>query len=154
MSVETICTQIYLIRGGQVCLPLKKRGFGAGWHNGYGGKVIAGENLEDSARRELLEESGVRALVLEKQAILSFNFLHSGKKIVSHIFSCNRYENEPKETEEMAPFWFSFQNIPYTKMWPDDIYWMPKLLSNEKFEGVFNFIDDKPTIRDFSIKNL
>lgn len=154
MTEEIICTQIYLVKGGQVCLPLKKRGFGAGWHNGYGGKVKLGEDLESSAKRELLEESGVKALRMEKRAILHFKFLHSGKKIVSHLYFCNQFENEPIETEEMKPFWFLFDNIPYDKMWPDDIHWMLRFLSGEKFEGVFNFSDDKPTIRDFDIWNL
>lgn len=154
MPEETICTQIYLVKNGQVCLPLKKRGFGINWHNGYGGKVKQGEVLEESAKRELKEESGVEALNLEKRAILHFNFLHSGKKIVSHLYICKEFFGEPEESDEMKPFWFSFENIPYDKMWPDDIHWMPKFLAGEKFEGVFNFLDDKPTIRDFDIRIL
>ena len=38
---------------------MKKRGFGAGRWNGFGGKVAPAETIEDAARRELLEEAGV-----------------------------------------------------------------------------------------------
>ena len=54
----------------------------------------------------------------------------------------------------MKPFWFSFAEIPYKNMWPDDIYWMKKLISGEKFKAEFNFSDAKPTIKDFIIKNI
>ena len=154
MPTERVCTQIYLFRENKVCLPLKKRGFGAGWHNGYGGKVEVNESLLDSAKRELLEEARVTAVDLTKQAELVFNFLRTGEKILSHVFVCNEFLGEPQETEEMKPFWFSFAEIPYKNMWPDDIYWMKKLISGEKFKAEFNFSDAKPTIKDFIIKNI
>jgi 8-oxo-dGTP pyrophosphatase MutT (NUDIX family) len=40
-----------------ILLGLKKRGFGAGKWNGFGGKVEPGESIVQGARRELLEES-------------------------------------------------------------------------------------------------
>jgi len=133
-------------------LPLKKRGFGQGWHNGYGGKVKPGEVLEDSARRELFEESGVRAIALEKKAVLTFVFLHTGKSIESHIFWCEKFAGMPKETDEMQPFWFNFNSVPYGKMWPDDKIWFPKFLAGEKFAGSFEFLDDLPTIGSYEIR--
>jgi 8-oxo-dGTP diphosphatase/2-hydroxy-dATP diphosphatase len=38
---------------------MKKRGFGKGKWNGFGGKVEEGECIEDSAIRELEEECGL-----------------------------------------------------------------------------------------------
>jgi len=46
---------------------------------------------------------------------------------------------EPAESEEMTPKWFSFNEIPYKEMWPDDIYWMPHILKGEKIEADFLF---------------
>lgn len=43
--------------GDQVLLAMKKKGFGEGWWNGYGGKVEAGETVEAAMVRELREES-------------------------------------------------------------------------------------------------
>lgn len=150
---KIICTQTYLVKGKQVCLPLKKRGFGQGWHNGYGGKLMPDETLEASAKRELFEESGVQAETLEKRAVLTFVFLHTGKSIESHIFWCEKFTGMPQETEEMQPFWFGFGSAPYEKMWPDDKFWFPKLLAGEKFTGQFEFLDDQPTIGSYEIRS-
>jgi len=46
-----------------VMMGMKKRGFGAGKWNGFGGKVEPGESNEQAAVRELHEESGVVAKV-------------------------------------------------------------------------------------------
>jgi 8-oxo-dGTP pyrophosphatase MutT (NUDIX family) len=56
---------------------LKKRGFGQGKWNGFGGKVEAGETIEAAAARELKEESLVElgdGHALEKRGILNFFF--------------------------------------------------------------------------------
>lgn len=150
----TICTQIYLLKNGRVCLPLKKRGFGLGWHNGYGGKVQAGETLAESAKRELQEESQVEARLLKKQAVLTFNFLQTGEKIISHVYRCEQYIGRPKETEEMKPFWFSFKRVPYSKMWPDDTFWFESFLKGKCFQASFDFLDNKPTIGAVRLKFL
>jgi 8-oxo-dGTP pyrophosphatase MutT (NUDIX family) len=46
-----------------VMMGMKKRGFGTGKWNGFGGKVEAGESNEGAAIRELEEESSVVAKV-------------------------------------------------------------------------------------------
>ncbi len=151
---KIICTQIYLINGGKICLPLKKRGFGALWHNGYGGKVEKGETVLESAKRELKEESLVESLSLEKRAVLTFKFIKTGEIVVSHVFLCKKFNGMPKETEEMKPYWFGFDKIPYHKMWPDDKFWMQVFLSGKKFKAEFEFLDKNPTIGSFFIKIL
>lgn len=44
-----------------VLLGMKKRGFGKGKWNGFGGKVEQGETMVESAVRELKEEAGITA---------------------------------------------------------------------------------------------
>lgn len=46
---------------GRVLLGRKKRGFGAGKWNGFGGKIEAGETIRQCAVRELREEAGLLA---------------------------------------------------------------------------------------------
>ena len=43
------------------------------------------------------------------------------------------------ESEEMKPQWFSFDQIPYEKMWVDDKIWYPIMLRDEKFKAYFLF---------------
>ena len=44
----------------QVLLGMKKKGFGVGKWNGFGGKVELGESIAQGAHRELTEEAGIK----------------------------------------------------------------------------------------------
>ncbi len=46
-----VLTSVFIRDSGQVLLGLKKRGFGVGFWNGFGGKVEKGETIEEGARR-------------------------------------------------------------------------------------------------------
>ena len=50
----------------KILLGMKKRGFGAGRWNGFGGKVNIVEAIEDSAKREFREEAGIEVKNLNK----------------------------------------------------------------------------------------
>lgn len=70
-----LTTIIFPIQDNYIFLANKKRGFGAGYLNGYGGKKQPDDlTIEDTAVRELQEEAGVRALTqdLEKVAVIEF----------------------------------------------------------------------------------
>jgi hypothetical protein len=56
-----------------------------------------------------------------------------------HIFKADKFSGEIRESEEMKPQWFDVKEIPFSKMWPDDIYWMPMFLEGKKFTGKFLF---------------
>lgn len=51
MLSSKLLTLVMVVQPGRVLLGMKKRGFGAGRWNGFGGKVHAGETIEDAARR-------------------------------------------------------------------------------------------------------
>ena len=53
-----VLTLVFLRREGEVLLGMKKRGFGEGKWNGFGGKVEAGETIVEAAAREVREECG------------------------------------------------------------------------------------------------
>ena len=46
-----LLTLLFVMQPNQVLLGMKKRGFGAGRWNGFGGKVQDGETIEDAAKR-------------------------------------------------------------------------------------------------------
>ena len=58
---------------------MKKRGFGEGRWNGFGGKLHEGETCEEAALRELEEESGLKATSVEKVGELHFSFASASK---------------------------------------------------------------------------
>ncbi len=123
----------------RVLLGMKKRGFGVGRWNGFGGKVQSGETIEDAAKRELQEEAGIEAESLEKVGIVDFEFKGDPEILQVHIFKSTGFYGQPKESEEMKPQWWHVDKIPFKEMWPDDIHWMPLFLSGKKFKGKFLF---------------
>lgn len=133
---QTICL---IHERDRVLLGMKKRGFGAGRWNGFGGKVHSDESIEQAAKREMLEECGIEIKELHEVGIINFEFDGKPDMPEVHIFSVTEYKGKPKETEEMLPKWFKETKIPFDKMWPDDIYWMPLFLKNKNFSGYFLF---------------
>lgn len=139
-------------RDGKILLGMKKRGFGEGRWNGFGGKVENGETIEQAAERELFEEVGVQSKQMEQVGVLNFSFESDPKQLQVHIFKVHELEGEPVETDEMRPEWFAFNEIPYEQMWSDDEYWLPMLLEGKRFEGSFHF--DRPSDATYSAKIL
>jgi len=155
MSNTKICTLVFLRRGDEICLAMKKRGFGAGRWNGAGGKVEPGESIEAGMIRECQEEIGVRPLAYTKVAIHDFRGLKDGEPWgnIGHTYICNKWEGEPAETEEMAPQWFAITDIPYDDMWQDDKLWLPLVLDGKLLETRFQF-DEQDTITEMAINEV
>jgi len=124
----------------KICLAMKKRGFGAGRWNGVGGKVNEGESIEEATKREAHEEIGIVLKVMSKVAELSFTFPNnvSWNQLV-HVYLTDKWEGDPVESEEMKPEWFSVNAIPFPDMWPDDIFWLPKVIDGKLIKGGFAF---------------
>ena len=142
--VMTLCLTL---RGDEVLLGMKKRGFGEGRWNGFGGKVKEGEDIFDGARREMLEESGLIVKKIEERGHIDFHFMDSGKLMEVHMFEVLEYEGEPVETEEMRPQWFKTDSIPFESMWADDPLWFPLFLKGQRFKGRIIFKDNNEIIK-------
>jgi 8-oxo-dGTP pyrophosphatase MutT (NUDIX family) len=149
------CSLVFLIKrleekeGGkegkisEICLAMKKRGFGVGKWNGVGGKVEKGEKIIDAAKREAKEEINIDILNMKKMAENSFYFPHKpewNQKV--HVYLSEVWSGEPTESEEMRPQWFLVENIPYEKMWSDDEFWLPKVLGGKMIKASFVFGED------------
>ncbi|KAF9226404.1 hypothetical protein BS17DRAFT_682027, partial [Gyrodon lividus] len=161
-------TNAFVISGNKLLLGMKKRGFGVGLYNGFGGKVEPGETPAQAAARELQEESGIDAPLEYAGNLL---FLTEGNELAFDIkiYSAREHTGTPIETDEMCPEWFSLSedslysrapgvstdapsstsltdsaastlpHIPYDKMWADDTYWLPHLVRGQKFVGRADF---------------
>jgi 8-oxo-dGTP diphosphatase / 2-hydroxy-dATP diphosphatase len=137
-KVMTLC---FMCDDNQILLGMKKRGFGKGRWNGFGGKVRTEESIETAVKREVKEEVDLDVLGIEQRGLLRFQNQGDEDHIEVHIFRATDYEGSIKESEEMKPQWFKHEEIPYDQMWVDDRYWLPLFLAGKKFQGTFKFKD-------------
>lgn len=137
--MKKILTLSLIYQHPKVLLGMKKRGFGAGRWNGFGGKVEKGEEIEQAFKREMREEVGVIPENFEKIGIIDFEWQGNPEISEVHFFKISQFSGELKESKEMSPKWFNIKEIPFHQMWPDDKYWFPLFLKGKKFKGKFLF---------------
>lgn len=150
---EKTLTLLFLRRGDQVLLAMKKRGFGVGRWNGVGGKVEPGESIEQALIRETQEEVNVTPLQYEKVADLRFDEFFKGVPTIMHVhvYVCTKWSGEPTASEEMDPEWFKADAIPYGDMWPDDLYWLPQVLEGQTITADF-VLDENDAIVSHDVR--
>ena len=123
---------------GRVLLGMKKRDFGEGLWNGFGGEVREDESVMQAAARELQKESGIRGGELDEAGVLEFRFKSQpGVVREMHIFRVTKPVGEPRETEEMRPQWFTKEELPLEQMWPSDVKWIPLFMDGKEIKGQF-----------------
>jgi len=118
---------------------MKKRGFGVGRWNGFGGKVAEGESIEEAVIREVEEEACITPVSIAQKGVVEFHNEGQKEILEVHIFYCQKFSGTPHETEEMRPQWFRVNDIPYAEMWPDDWHWLPQVLAGKYVTGSFLF---------------
>lgn len=150
---KKLFTLVYLGRWpDHIYLGFKKRGFGKGRWNGFGGKVRAGEDIKVAALRELVEEAGHSAVPIEglrKMGILEFQFENEPDVVLEvHVFLGVHFGPvNLQESDEMRPKLFLRGELPYDSMWESDRHWLPLFLAGKKFRGKFLFGEGDKVIR-------
>lgn len=147
-------TLLFLRNGDKVLLAMKKRGFGQGRYNGVGGKQHPKETITQTAIREATEEITAQPIAPKRMAILDFYFsVNPDWHQQVHVFATDKWAGEPKESDEMKPKWFKVDALPFKTMWPDDPYWLPRILKDEKIYAEF-IIGKGDTILDYKVKKV
>lgn len=141
----------------KILLGRKKQGFGVGKWNGFGGKIEDNETILECAVRELREETGLRT---QKENLVwtgRIDFVFEEQPNLDHpvdIYLTWRWEGKLRETNEMYPKWFLIQEIPFASMWADDVHWIPKMLTGEKFLGKCIFFPDGEKVKAISFRDM
>jgi len=139
----TLC---YIISGNQILLGMKKRRFGKGRWNGFGGRVEEKDgSIESGAVREIKEEAGLTVKENNLERVGEILFVFTEKPELSrkaYIFLVKHWQGQPLETEEMKPEWFDFKYVPYDAMWAVDREIIPLLLVGKKVKGEVTYSNE------------
>ena len=154
MKISTI---VFPVKDNKIFLANKKRGFGTGFLNGYGGKQQPEDStIEHTAVREMEEEGGIVASLEDLEKVAVINFFEEDNEIFEcHIFFCHNWRGEFQETEEMsAPQAFDILNPPYDKMWDADRVWLPLVCSGQKIRAISRYNKGMSKQESFDYKPL
>jgi 8-oxo-dGTP pyrophosphatase MutT (NUDIX family) len=148
-------TLLFLLDGNRICLGMKKISFGKGKYNGVGGKVEdSDQSIKFATQREAQEEIGIHVLTTKLTKVGDIKFYLESDVCFNqhvHIFTTNMWVGEPQESDEMKPEWFNINEIPYDKMWVDDIHWLPYVLDGKYVSGKI-FFNENSEIEDLQLK--
>ena len=116
---------IFIYKNGKVLL--QKRKDNLRWCMSGGGGVEIGESVEDAAKRELFEETGIIAKNLDLLGVFSgenmTHIYHNGDKvqIVSIVYISQDFSGEllPDTGETIELKWFDIDKIPHEIHPPD-----------------------------------
>ena len=136
-----ICVLTHVANDDKLLFIEKKQGLGSGYYNAPGGHVEETETATEAAIREVKEETGLDIANLEQRGVIYFNF--KDLRELAYIYYTETSSGELCECEEARPFWQDRNDIPYSNMWEDDIYWLPGFLEGKKFKAYFIFDDKK-----------
>ncbi|HAV19707.1 MAG TPA: DNA mismatch repair protein MutT [Firmicutes bacterium] len=136
-------TNMLFVKEGKILLGYKKRGFGMGKYNGFGGKPQGDETIVEAAIREAHEEAGLLIQRCHLVAIVDFG---ESYLLRMHVYIATEWMGQIVETDEMLPQWFNISEIPYSKMWKDDFYWLPLVLNGKKIKATFKFMNNDDTL--------
>ena len=154
--MEKLETTLSLLKkDNKILLGMKKRGFGEGKYNGVGGKLKENETPEIAMIRETQEEINVTPTKYEKVGIIEFDEYYKGKKenVVFHLYMVYEWNGKPSESDEIQPILFDISEIPFSKLFPDDKYWLPLVLEGKKIRAYFEF-DENWNMLSKKIENI
>ncbi len=119
----------------EILFGLKKVRIGAGTYVGFGGRVNEGETVAQAAVRELQEECGLTVAIDQLQQV-GYLTIHNPRypelgNLLIHVFTVpvlEQQQGEPRESDEMTPYWLPLDELPWGKMRESERYWLPAVL--------------------------
>lgn len=143
MKFATLC---YVRSNGQTLMihRIKKpNDMHAGKWNGLGGKLEPGETPEECARREIQEESGLRASSLQWKGLLTFPQFSKQEDWYAFVFVANGFEGELGASAEGELRWINDEELLALNLWEGDRIFLPWLDQSGFFSAKFIYQDGR-----------
>ena len=146
MVEYTVCV---ILDGDRLLLKYGIRGISLGKWNFPGGKIDIGETVEESAKREVKEETG---LEVENLFYHGKKDCYDGTDVMRrvHFFSTRSFSGELRASEEGEVAWFNRDAIPFDKMWKDTKMGLDEIYNGHRFDMKIHYMDSS----GFEIKTI
>lgn len=140
MKIATLC---YIKNKGKTLLirrTRRKRSLFSGKWNGLGGKLQAGESLEDCVIREIKQESGLFIREPIFKGVLHFpNNLGTDEAWFVFVYVASTYDGKLEKSPEGKVAWIKDRKIKDLDLLPANHYFMPWLDKDVTFSAKFIF---------------
>ena len=107
--------------------------------NGLGGKFESGETPEECARREVLEESGLIAEMLEMKGFLTFPMFDGKKDWYVFVFVIDVFSGSLIDSPEGKLSWIDNDKLLDLNLWEGDRHFLKWLDQDGIFSAKFNY---------------
>ena len=122
-TIEVVAAII--IKEGQVFATQRGYGEFQGWWEFPGGKMEAGESLQEALKREIREE--LDADVLVKELLETVEWGYPNFHLTMHCFICNLLSESLHLNEHEAATWLNLENLRSVKWLPADEILLDKI---------------------------
>jgi 8-oxo-dGTP diphosphatase len=132
-------TLVFLFRGGEVLLIERSQSAGLfpGMYNGVGGHVERGENILESARREVQEETGLEVTDLTLRGIIHADEGWGAPGALVFVFVGEAPTRDVTESNEGRLHWISMDELATVRLMPDLVTLLPRLWHTDPGAGLF-----------------
>ncbi len=100
-----------------------------------GGKVEKSDrNIKEAAKRELLEETRLKAREMHEVAKVKIKILSERRTVILHVFVCKSFSGVLRRLEREFTYlkWFPVNRVPYDIMASGDEDWVKRVLRGER----------------------
>ncbi len=121
-----------------------------GMHLALGGKVEMGESVEDGAKREVLEESGVKVNSLNLKAIIYFReWGEKGHDWIDYLYISDDFTGKPRDGDEGNVIWVKKENIKNLNLYEGDKIFLDYIFKYNFFVAEFTY--DKYDLKEHKL---